>query len=327
MVLLITGRCTTGCYYCPLSETKKGKDVIYANERMVTDEAEVLEEARSIGAEGTGITGGDPLMCMDRTLRYLTILKEEFGQGHHVHLYTSTLDVRQFARLEKAGLDELRVHPMELMLDSDAVRSLEEFARGTEVDVGLEVPAIPGEEGVLRALVETAESLGLDFVNINELEFSETNWTQLLSRGFDVRDELSSAALSSEGTAMSILESEFSVPLHYCSSSFKDRVQLRNRIIRRAERVAQPLDIVTEEGMLIKGIIECEDPEGLLLTLIREHGVPEELMRADLRRRRLEVAAWVLERLANDLDFECFLVEEYPTADRLEVEREPLRRR
>jgi len=38
----------------------------------------------------------------------------------------------------------------------------------------------------------------------------------------------------------------------------------------------------------------------------------------------LEVAPWVLEDLAALLPFRCYLVEEYPTADRLEVERQPL---
>jgi len=327
MVLLVTGRCSSRCYYCPLSDAKRGKDVVFANERRVRDEEEVLEEARLIGAEGTGITGGDPLLCLQRTLHYLSLLKREFGEGHHVHLYTSTLDPRSFERLEETGLDELRFHPTDLRLEPDSIEVLGAFADSTSMSLGLEVPAIPGEEERMRALVRTAESLGLDFVNINELEFSESNWLHLRRKGFEVRDDISSAVLSSEGTAMALLRGGFSIPLHYCSSSFKDRVQLRNRILRRAERVALPLDLVTEEGTLIKGIVECQDPEELMLLMIREYGVPQEMMRVDLPRGRIEVAPWVLERLAPQLDHDCFVVEEYPTADRLEVERRPLRRR
>ncbi len=36
MVLLITGRCGTDCFYCPISPEKKGKDVMYANERKIS---------------------------------------------------------------------------------------------------------------------------------------------------------------------------------------------------------------------------------------------------------------------------------------------------
>jgi pyruvate formate-lyase activating enzyme-like uncharacterized protein len=58
--------------------------------------------------------------------------------------------------------------------------------------------------------------------------------------------------------------------------------------------------------------------------LIEEHEVPVELLHLDEKRKRLEVASWVLEDLASRLPFQCYLVEEYPTADHLEVEREPL---
>ena len=58
-----------------------------------------------------------------------------------------------------------------------------------------------------------------------------------------------------------------------------------------------------------------------------ELGVPEELFRKDEEKKRVEVAPWVLEEIFPQLPYESFLVEEYPTADRLEVEREPLRPR
>ncbi len=88
MVLLVTGKCGQTCYYCPLSEAKKGRDVVYANERPVQEDGEVIEEALSIGARGTGVTGGDPLAVMDRTVHYITLLKERFrGRAPHAPLH------------------------------------------------------------------------------------------------------------------------------------------------------------------------------------------------------------------------------------------------
>jgi len=114
------------------------------------------------------------------------------------------------------------------------------------------------------------------------------------------------------------------VPMHFCSSSFKDQVQLRERLKRRAKRMARPMDLVTSEGMVLLGVVECEDLEAAARSLSEEFKVPPELMFLDGKRKRLEVASWVLEDLASRLPFRCYLVEEYPTADRLEVEREPL---
>jgi hypothetical protein len=39
---------------------------------------------------------------------------------------------------------------------------------------------------------------------------------------------------------------------------------------------------------------------------------------------KVEVAPWVLEDIADELGFKCYISEQYPTADALEVERTPL---
>ena len=39
---------------------------------------------------------------------------------------------------------------------------------------------------------------------------------------------------------------------------------------------------------------------------------------------KVEVAPWILEDIAEDLEWKCYESEQYPTADGLEVERTPL---
>jgi hypothetical protein len=325
MVLLITGRCSTGCFYCPLSLEKKGKDVLYANERRCSSDEEVLDEARMIGAEGTGITGGDPVQCLDRTLHFIRLLKKELGPRHHIHLYTSSLDVDSFRRLEESGLDELRLHPNVEMWDRLEESGLRDFVHSTSMKVGFEVPSLPGEDERTGRLVAFAEDAGMDFVNLNELEFSEGNWDRLEERGLGIRDELSSAVRGSEEAALRRLAEERDVPVHYCSSRFKDTVQLRRRIKRRARRAARPTDVITGEGTLLKGVVEGPIQE--VIEALRKLDVEEHLFYEDKEKKRVEVAPWVLEHIADRVPFDSFLVEEYPTADRLEVEREPLRPR
>ena len=205
MVLLVTGRCRMSCYYCPLSERKKGKDVVFANERQVLTDSDILEEARSIAAEGTGITGGDPLDVMDRTLHYIRLLKQEFGPEHHVHLYTCTIDGKKFRALEEAGLDELRIHPQVKTWHHLEEEGIKEAVEGLGIPVGFEVPAIPGEEKGLEALFDFADRNGLSFVNLNELEFSPTNADALTGHGFDVVDDVSSAVKGSSVMAKRLL--------------------------------------------------------------------------------------------------------------------------
>jgi len=49
------------CFYCPVSEARREKDVIFANERRVEKDEDIIEEALSMDRAGTGITGGEPL--------------------------------------------------------------------------------------------------------------------------------------------------------------------------------------------------------------------------------------------------------------------------
>ena len=114
------------------------------------------------------------------------------------------------------------------------------------------------------------------------------------------------------------------LPMHYCSARFKDAVQLSNRVLRRAERTKRPLDLISGDGLIVVGIIETKDPAATANVLIEEFDVPTELVVIDPIKSRVEVAAWVLEEVCDALDDKCFIVERYPTAEALEVERRPL---
>ena len=326
LVLLVTGECDSGCFYCPISDAKRGKDVVFANERRVNEEGEVLAEARSIGAKGTGVTGGDPLAQPRRTCSLIEELKEEFGPGHHIHLYTSTIDRRAYLALQRCGLDELRIHPPIRLWGKMGRSGLVAAVKGLRMTVGIEVPAVPGKRKELESLIRFADEAGLDFVNLNELEFSETNAESLKRRGFEVKDDVSAAVKGSEELALRLLELDVKIPVHYCSSSFKDSIQLRRRIKRRARRTALPSDMVTDEGTLLKGVIETSEIDDAISMLNYEFNVPTALIHRDEEKKRLEVAPWVLQKISAELPYDSFVVEEYPTADRLEVERERLPR-
>ena len=323
MVLFVTGRCDTGCFYCPVSLERKGRDVVYANERRVTEKKEIIEEAESMDATGTGITGGDPLFNMERTLDLIRMLKDRFGKDHHIHLYTSTIDPDKVSELIDAGLDEIRFHPPIAMWGSMEGSRLKDIA-SMDIDVGMEVPALPDHESDLDALLTYAESIDIGFVNLNELEFSESNWDMMGEHGYEVRDEISAAIDGSEDVAIRMMKSHPGLSIHFCSSTFKDGVQLRKRLIRRANRIAKEYDVITEDGTLLKGLVYADDLEDAARLLREEYDVPDELMYIDPERNRMEIAPWIVEEIADELPFKCYISEEYPTEDRLEVERTPL---
>ncbi|MFP4142499.1 MAG: radical SAM protein [Thermoplasmata archaeon] len=326
MVLLVTGECQGRCWYCPLSEKKKDEPVLYADEKEVESEEEIISEAEAIGATGTGITGGDPLTT-ERTIEMIELLKGRFGEGHHIHLYTQSTDLERIKQLDKAGLDEIRFHPpvenWDEIENTDYPALLREVDENTDLSLGIEIPSIPGvKDETVHLLKELGEIV--EFVNINELEFSSTNTQELQKRRFKHKSDVSSAVLGSEGLAKELLEMDLDVDLHYCSLAFKDGVQLTNRMKRRAENVARPSDIVTEEGTLIRGIIESEDAESLSEELRERYDLSDEFIWYDEENDRVVCPLEVLEEIFPSLDEECFGVEVYPTSDGLEVEKWPL---
>ncbi len=321
MVLLVTGKCGHGCDYCPVSLEKKEKDVIYANEGQVHTDEEIIAEAESMDARGTGITGGDPLIVMDRTIHYIRMLKERFGPDYHIHLYTATMDPERVRLLAEAGLDEIRFHPRDDMWSHmQDTKLADAVSAASGMTVGIEVPALPRREDDLRSLIDYAKGCGIDFVNLNELEFSESNWDMMDIHGYSVKDDVSSAVDGSEETATKVMKKVRGIDVHFCSSAFKDGVQLRRRLVRRAMHITEEYQQVTEDGTVIKGFVKG-DPDAIVDAL-NGFGVPDNMYSKG--EDRVEVAPWVLEDIAEELGFKAWLSEQYPTADGLEVERTPL---
>ena len=340
MVVLVTGLCSAKCFYCPLSKRKLGKDRIFANEWELKDEDDtekLIREAEYIGATGAGITGGDPLIVWERTKRYILILKDAFGSNFNIHLYTSGLNnYEHIGDLVSAGLDEIRFHPNPIYwsdISNSPIISSIKIALNTGIDVAIEVPVIPDRNKEVISLIEWADGLGIKFVNLNELEFSETNAKTLNSKGFIVKDDISAAVKGSQESAYNVLDKiskmDLDIGVHYCSSSFKDASQLRNRIKRRAKNIAKDHEVITDEGTLLKGVIYSKNISlnNLLDFLKNVSNIHNNQLYVNKEKERIELNILVLQKIASKLnkkDVNCFIIEEYPTADSPEDERIPL---
>src|SRR3989338_7397108 len=157
LVLFVTGICPRKCYFCPVSDDKIGKDVTYANELKIENinenMNEIIKEAKNMNAKGMGITGGDPLSRIDRTVECIKLLKKTFGKKFHIHLYTSlNLATEQnLQKLYEAGLDEIRFH---LDLDSEKFWKNIERAKKYTWDIGVEIPMIPTKQEEIQKVID-----------------------------------------------------------------------------------------------------------------------------------------------------------------------------
>lgn len=356
LVIFATGKCRNPLCrsYCPISSERRDKDIVYANERKIgkwnskSGLEVVIKEAENAGSEGASFTGGNPLLVADRVIEVAKNLKKHFGTAFHLHLYAPVYHLKN-RLLDKLCLviDEIRFHPTSLkellMLDQAFLKNW---------DFGIEVPAFPGQERYLIAIAEWLESKTLkyeknSFLNINQLESSESNYRFLLESGFSHEKSSLAAIAGSSQTASAVVRWVSSnleqTAAHYCPSSAKDSVQFPARLLRYARNMAQPFDIIREEGphrgLLIRGTIRGkrsltrQQQERIKTILLEELEIPEDQIAWDSNKERFLVNPLILEDLASDIrdisrlegfDLLFGIVEEYPTADGLETGFDPL---
>ncbi len=337
-VLFVTGLCSENCWYCSLSDAKKNKDLMWINERPFKKDEDLIEEIKLCDSRGCSFTGGDPLLVLERTLKYIKLLKKEFGERFHIHLYTplKLVDEDKLKRLYEAGLDEIRFHPK---LDESFDKIL--LGKKFSWKVGVEIPAIPGKEKETRELIEFLVQNKIDFLNINELEFSDSNCNKISEKGFEPKSELSYGVKGSEDMALRLLK-DCSMNIHYCTSTLKDKVQLANRIKRRARNIKKDYDKITSEGMLVRGAIYLEKPgfnyrlelekknkeeeilrlKEIRKELINKFSVSSKYIDVDELKLRLLTSSGVIKKLKGKVSYILAMVEEYPTWDQFEVEIE-----
>jgi uncharacterized protein len=310
LVLFVTGLCQRSCWYCPLSGQRKNVDVIFANEHAVTSPEEMIGVAHKMSARGTGVTGGEPFQVIDRLVSYTKALKDEFGPEHQIHLYSGIAPTRDQLSQIQGLVDEIRLHPPHETWDTIKGSAFHEsvlVARELGFDIGIEVPSLPGIEAFLAIIDD------LDFLNINELEWGESNADEMRGRGYELRGDVSNAVQGGKEAVTPILSHP---KVHWCSSDFKDRVQLRMRLKRIAANTAREFDEITPDGTVVYGVCECDGEQS---------EVPEDLD-DDLYTRfddRIEMAWWVLESLVEVMPGKKYVVERYPD-NGLVVEVTPL---
>jgi len=338
LVLFITGNCHWQCDYCPLSETRRDIDWMFANERRCESFDEVIEEARAMRATGAGITGGDPLMARERTLQGISRLKEEFGPGFHIHMYTSIPFREEWAAdFAESGLDEIRFHFLDL--DAEKYRDTISACSKAGIITGVEIPCEPDREDDLLILLEELREFDISFLNVNELEITVGNHDNMELRGFNLSTEITAGASGSSEIALSMrdrvqaaergdpdpvdgtIREPYGFHLKFCTAVYKDSGQMRRRFLRRGEATIAPHEILTDDGTLVFGAVDSaeESMEEWMDEITRVTGLPRRFLLWDDKSKRIEMPLSVAEAIAEEVSAPVSMVEVLPTHERLEV--------
>jgi len=332
-VLFITGKCPRNCIYCPLSKEKKNNDIININELKIKNNSlnktirEIINEIKLSNSKGIGITGGDPLAVLSRTTQIIKSLKKTFGKEFHIHLYTSLelLNKNSLIQLQKAGLDELRIHPDIFNKNLWEKIKLTKQLKIKFKEFGIEIPAFPNEEEKIIKLIKFSKDY-VDFYNLNELEYATLYENIYKSKKWRVQEDYS--VIGSQKTSLNVIKicsksRELNkLRIHYCSSKFKDSIQFTNRIILRAKNIAQSFDKITNEGTLLRGIIYLNKNTHTtqIINELKKQNIKYNLEKSKSRILFNNKLAPKLSKIFKNVS----IIEEYPTTDGLVVEEEKL---
>jgi len=248
--LFINERCNTRCFYCPAPQQGSGAPM--TNSVPFPKAGEYLEYLARFGFRGVSISGGEPLLTLERTLGYIRAVKRRFGADLHLWLYTNgTLLERGVARrLAEAGLDEIRFDIGATSYHLDRVQ----LAVGVIPRVTVEIPAIPEDRERLEQVLGEMARIGVQHLNLHQLRLTPHNFPKLVERGYTFVHGDNATVLESELTALRVmeraLEAGIALPINYCSYVYKERFQRAAARRRSAAPVLRAHEAVTPSGFI-----------------------------------------------------------------------------
>lgn len=357
-VLYVTGLCPNKCFYCPLSDTRNQNDKQWINEKQIINFEETIDEIKLCKSKGVGITGGEPLVKLDRTIEYIKRLKQTFGKKFHIHMYTTMnlLTLNKIEKLYEAGLDELRVHPMYdnySEIKRILIPELTDLKSKYNSSFGVEIPLIPDKKNEIKELVKLLYGFA-DFINLNELEISDNNSNSIIQKGYKISKDHNYGVEGSIGAGLDILnfiekqnkKHYDKLNAHLCTCKLKDSYQLKNRLLNRAKSIKTKYDKIIDDFMLERYVIypnkislektkkerdfilQNEGPYiadlvydiSLILNDLKIDNIIEE-QRVIFDKKKVNL---ILEKLKG-LDISIYKVTEYPSVDKLMIENEQIK--
>jgi pyruvate formate-lyase activating enzyme-like uncharacterized protein len=250
--LFINGQCNARCFYCPSPQPAVGEPE--TNGIRFSDAQDYADYLAAFRFSGMSISGGEPLLTLERSAKFISKAKKKFAHVLHVWLYTNGILVSddKLKQLREAGLDEIRFDISANRYDLEKVKS----AVGLIPTVTVEIPAIPEDCRRLQQIVVQLADIGVSHLNLHQLRCTPHNCTNLLRRNYTFLHGPKVTVLESELSALEIIryacEHGITLPINYCSFVYKSRFQTAAYRRRLAPLLCKPHESVTPAGAIRK---------------------------------------------------------------------------
>ena len=260
--LFINASCNASCFYCPTAQDRQ--EVPATNNLQFRHPEAYATYLKRLGFRGSSISGGEPLLTLNRTLAFLRAARRGLGKKGHLWLYTNgILLTREIAgQLADAGLDEIRFDIGASNYDYHKIA----LASGLIPVISIEIPAVPEALPTLKQILPEMPALGVRHLNLHQLRLTRHNFRHLNERNYSFLHGEKITVLDSELAALELLSfvhrTRLDLAVNYCSFVFKNRHQKAAARQRAAQLDRRPWETVTPAGFIRK-IALCGEPERL----------------------------------------------------------------
>jgi uncharacterized protein len=249
----LTKQCTAGCFFCP-SEPGSDGSLPRANRLPLPSLEAYIAFLRFFGFRGVAFSGGEPLLAFEGLITWITRIKQEFGPGIYLWVYTNgdLVDEDRLRVLHQAGLDEIRINIRARDYRLAPVILAREFIQ----TVTVEIPTIPEDYEILKDRIVDLHKLGVDHLNLHQLFANQVNYRSLAERNYTFLPLVGTASpvLESEIAALRLLlfalENQIDLPINYCSLVYRTRYDELAHRRRAAPLSKRDHDTVAETGLL-----------------------------------------------------------------------------
>ena len=248
--LFINGVCNCRCFYCPAPQHEVHEPE--TNTLLFPEPEDYIDYLKTFDFRGMSISGGEPLLTLEKTLKFIRMARKEIGDGLYIWLYSNgrLFDREKAHMLRDAGINEIRFDIGATDYNTNKIAQ----AVGIIPNVTVEIPAIPEDFEVMKQKMKELKNIGVDFLNLHQLRLTPFNFNRMIDHDYTYLHGEKVTVLESELTALKLIlftkEAKIDLPVNYCSYIYKNRYQKSAARRRHALKMLNPGESITESGFI-----------------------------------------------------------------------------
>jgi len=278
--MFINGLCSAHCFYCPQDRKMKKERLPNTGGVTFNHPEEYADYLERLGFKGVGFSGGEPLLVFEKLLDYIRVLRQRFGDRLYLWIYTNgdLVDKKKLIRLKKAGLNEIRFNISARNYDLGRVA----LAIPIIDRVTIEIPAIPEDYQFVATRLAKMRKLGVRYLNLHQLCATQNNYKDYIRRNYTFLHFPSTSIFESEITALRLmkfaLDHRINLPINYCSSAYKGRLQAKGQRERLASVVKSDYEELTQTGHIRRLSLQASSENiRKIVMMLKQNKCPEPL--------------------------------------------------